>query len=288
MELQEIYIIAFLILFLFILVLIRLRQQNQQLKQNADSKTKELMALEIEKNNLLKSLNNKNNSTAVISQFYQKIISIISHDLKSPLKYLMITSKSLSLENPNHKSEDFQDNLNLISLTSEQLFNFTSNIISYSKLLLKDHFKSKEKFELFNSLNDNISLLKDHQINATNVEYKSFNQSVNLFCNKMLFDIFIYHLFDYKLDISNPSKIEFEYLNFERKLTITINNNTLQNSMDSVFSTEFKNENNLQYFKKISEQIVENLIEILEIKISYSTNEMQENKWEIFLGNIIE
>ncbi len=77
--------------------------------------------------------------------FQKRLIAGITHDIKSPLKYLMVTSKYLyhteGINGP------IKDSIRAIYISSSNMFHFTDNLLNYSRLFVD---KKKIAHELIN------------------------------------------------------------------------------------------------------------------------------------------
>ncbi|MCB0697807.1 MAG: HAMP domain-containing histidine kinase, partial [Chitinophagaceae bacterium] len=98
--------------------------------------------IELEKNNLIKT----------------RLISIISHDLISPLKFIHMTSKNL-YENKDTLSEDLYNEMLLeISHSSKELELLSTNILNWIKYQNENRRLKKEEFDLHDMVNQIFSI----------------------------------------------------------------------------------------------------------------------------------
>ena len=112
----------------------RLKASERNLKRQVTTKTKELSLKneELEKTDLIKT----------------RLISIISHDLITPLKFLHLAGKSL-IEKKNDLSEDLQQEaITEIMITSKELELLSTNILNWIKYKSEDNRLIKESFYL--------------------------------------------------------------------------------------------------------------------------------------------
>jgi signal transduction histidine kinase len=68
---------------------------------------------------------------------HKKLIGTISHDIKSPLKYLIVTSKYIYEESKNYQDEKFRKNAKSIYSSTMQLYNFIDSLLTYSKIFFE-------------------------------------------------------------------------------------------------------------------------------------------------------
>jgi K+-sensing histidine kinase KdpD len=99
---------------------------------------------ELEKNDLIKT----------------RLISIISHDLVSPLKFIHLTSKNL-LENKYEMPVPLQDEMLFeISNSSKELELLSTNILNWIKYQNENRRMKKEEFDLYEMVNQIFSIFQ--------------------------------------------------------------------------------------------------------------------------------
>jgi signal transduction histidine kinase/ligand-binding sensor domain-containing protein len=212
-------VIILLITMLFIyffskLYLKKMRSRNKQLKLKIDEKTKDLQntigTLRVTKDNMKKQAD-KNN----------KLIQIISHDIKSPLKFMSMASKYMYDDfDPN--SPDLKENILAMHTSSSQIYNFLDNILSYSKVNTADGELENEQFLLYEEIRNKIRFFKNIANAQKTQLINSIPTTLKLNTNKSLFAIIIHNLLDNALKHTSFGTIEFSALQKEDEITITI------------------------------------------------------------------
>lgn len=135
--LVPVFIIA--MYYLIRLLVKKLLIKQKILKMLVERKTREIQLKneELEKNNLIKT----------------RLISIISHDLVAPLKFVHLTSKSL-YENKKMMDEDlFNEMLLEIANSSKELELLSTNILNWIKYQNENRRLKKEEFDLHDMAN---------------------------------------------------------------------------------------------------------------------------------------
>ena len=114
-----------------------------------ERKTREIQQKneELEKNNLIKT----------------RLISIISHDLVAPLKFVHLTSKSL-LENKHQMDEElYNEMLFEIANSSKELELLSTNILNWIKYQNENRRLKKEEFDLHDMANQVFNIFQGLQ-----------------------------------------------------------------------------------------------------------------------------
>lgn len=132
---------------LFYQVRTRQLMRNQlKLEQQVTEKTKELQQknMALEKNNSINS----------------RLISIISHDIVTPLKFLHVAGKNL-LEKKSLMPEELKDEtIKEITNTSKELQLLSTNILNWIKYQTENRRLVKESFNLHELVNQSLSVLQ--------------------------------------------------------------------------------------------------------------------------------
>ncbi|MFM2361526.1 MAG: hypothetical protein RLZZ316_428 [Bacteroidota bacterium] len=145
------YIAAIVLGILFILSIfsVRTRQykaRQSQLETLVSDKTKQLLQ--------------KNNELQKTNDIKTRLISIISHDIVTPLKFVTAASKSLT-ENRSRMSASLQDEtLHEITNTTQELQLLSTNILNWIKYQNENRRLSKENIQVATLINDIISVLQ--------------------------------------------------------------------------------------------------------------------------------
>ncbi|HKO76769.1 MAG TPA: hypothetical protein VJU52_06105, partial [Flavobacterium sp.] len=74
-------------------------------------------------------------STEIIQ--HKKLIGTISHDIKSPLKYLAMTNKYIYEESKSYDDQKFKKMTKSVYSSTLQLFNFIDSLLTYSKIFFE-------------------------------------------------------------------------------------------------------------------------------------------------------
>jgi signal transduction histidine kinase len=133
------WLLAFCLIAILVIILVRLRTRQFKVRQSKletqiTEKTHELQVKneELEKTDLIKT----------------RLISIISHDLVTPLRFLHLTGKNL-VENKNGLQEALrQEAIAEMATTSKELELLSTNILNWIKYQNEDRRLAKENFDL--------------------------------------------------------------------------------------------------------------------------------------------
>lgn len=193
-----------------------IKKKNEELERIIDERTNTLIktvnALKITKSNLTQE---------IIQQ--KKLIGTISHDIKSPLKFLSITAKHLNEKLLHSENEIIKNNAKIMHDSANQLYRFVENLVDYSKIFMEHNDINKLKKENIDVIiNEKINLFKNMaEANAVIITYKNFAPS-QIDLNKKIVGIIIHNLLDNAIKNTVIGTIAIETKIVKNKIYISI------------------------------------------------------------------
>jgi len=115
---------------------VRILKRNEMLENQVNERTREIQNTNSTLNNTIRNLREKEYKLRESIRIKDKLISIISHDIITPIKFLSIVSKmssKTSNENPEGVNESL-DNMKYIGAAAEKIYNNAANILNWMKL----------------------------------------------------------------------------------------------------------------------------------------------------------
>jgi signal transduction histidine kinase len=182
--------------------------RQRKLEMQVAEKTKEL----IEKNEVLE----KNNTIKT------RLISIISHDIVTPLKFVTSAGKNL-IEKRNLMSEELQkETIQEITNTSQELQLLSTNILNWIKYQNENRRLAKENFNLYEIVNQVTgvlhSLAKQKKITLVN----AIDPALIIYQYFEPLKILIYNLLTNAINFSEKGDITIAVQPAEEKLIISV------------------------------------------------------------------
>ncbi|MEI7736659.1 MAG: ATP-binding protein, partial [Ferruginibacter sp.] len=182
--------------------------RQKKLEQQVAEKTQELQ----QKNEVLE----KNDSIKT------RLISIISHDIVTPLKFLTVAGKNLLEKRTAMPEELQQETIKEITNTSQELQLLSTNILNWIKYQNENRRLAKEQFNLYELVNQVLgvlnSLAKQKQIRLLN----------NISQHQMMYQYFeplkilVYNLFSNAINFSEKGIIEINCISTAENIVITV------------------------------------------------------------------
>lgn len=145
-------------------------------------------------------------STEIIQ--HKKIIGTISHDIRSPLKYIQLIAKHLSTNTKKSKDSITHKYVSSIYKSSSQLYEFTKTLIEYSKIYIEDKDYDQKQYSVYELIEDKKKFFEDIAANnGTQIINKTdFNLTSDI--NIRIISIVIHNLIDNAVKNTNSGTIE--------------------------------------------------------------------------------
>ncbi|MCO6173418.1 ATP-binding protein [Flavobacterium sp. NRK F10] len=214
----KLFVIIIISLVLFFLIRLRynfIKNKNIELEKIVNKRTKELH-LSIE--NLILAKKNLDDKI----ELQKKLIGTISHDIKSPLKFLTIGINKIAIDIENNNNDDLEKISKSLKKSSVSLLNFVDNLIEYSKIVLDNSIISTDFKNADDILHEIISLYTEIA-NSKNIELIYTNKSnTPILVNEKLTKIMISNLLDNAIKNTLNGKIEITLKLKSNKIYFTI------------------------------------------------------------------
>lgn len=212
--LTVIIIIAIVITFFFLRARF-LANQNRKLEILIKKRTKKLEAA-------LKRLTKSEDDLRKQSYLQERIIAAISHDLKTPLKYLTITSQILYKQLQKDHLGPLADIGKGIYNSTYKMYLTLDNLLQYIKMQMKKSYIQFEKFKPAEIIEQKFGIFQE--IAATNSLELINKVPLNLEVNNslQLFNVVIHNLIDNAIKYSNKGTIIIDYEEDNKKLAIRV------------------------------------------------------------------
>jgi len=155
------------------------------------------------------------------AKLQQNIILAFSHDLKSPLMYLMITAQKM-YESLKSTPGKLADSAKVIHHSSFNMYHFTDNYLTYAKLYFLSENPTMENVDIYGLVVEKVETFK-HIAESKNLKIKNHvSEHLNVCTNRMLLSIVIHNLLDNATKYTDEGHIEFSSKENEETIEINI------------------------------------------------------------------
>lgn len=198
----------------------QLEINQRKLEKQVAEKTEELL----QKNNTLEKNNDINN----------RLISIISHDIITPLKFLNVAGKNL-MEKKSMMTEDLKDEtIKEITTTSKELQLLSTNILNWIKYQNENRRLVKEQFQLQDIINQVFGILNSmaHQKKLSLVSH--VNKGLQTIQYFEPLKILIYNLVTNAIHFSEKGSIVINAVETSNNLVISVTDEGIGMTADQI------------------------------------------------------
>lgn len=271
------FLIGFLLLIIIYIVLkIRyeyIKTKNIELEKIITERTQDL-------NSTIDFLNDTKLQLHSKIELQKKLMGSISHDIKSPLKYLIIGLKKIEELSNIEENKKINNISTSLKESSEALFNFVNNLVEYSKIVLDDA-NNLNDFKNVDQIVMEVIDLYSNIANDKNIEltYNNYSKKEILVNNKLT-KIIISNLLDNSIKHTSNGKIEASIDLKKDKILFTIKDTGEGISSDTLnyYKNLFKNYNSTKFsFQNhgLGLYLVIDLINLLNGDFSIKSNKPQ-------------
>lgn len=211
--------LAVLLLVLGVYAVIRSRiryvqRRNRELERIIADRTHDLRET-------VKALRQSKNTLARQSQLQQKMILAFSHDLKSPLMYLMITGQKL-YEGLRGTPGKMLNSIQIMYHSAFNMYHFTDNFLNYAKVYFLNERPGRERFSLHGLAHEKIEIFR-YIAEAKNIALRNrIPEDMHLHMNRMLLSIIFHNLLDNAIKYTDEGSIDFSVAEHGGTVTIAI------------------------------------------------------------------
>lgn len=145
-------------------------------------------------------------STGIIQ--HKKIIGTISHDIRSPLKYIQLISKHLEKETLKNKDLVSNKYASSISKSSSQLYNFTKTLIQYSKIYMEDRSYVQKPYSIHSLFENKKDFFEEIALSKETIIRNTTSKSLQSTVNIRIMSIIIHNLLDNAIKNTSKGSIE--------------------------------------------------------------------------------
>jgi signal transduction histidine kinase len=133
-------------------------------------------------------------STEIIQ--HKKLIGTISHDIKSPLKYLAMTNKYIYEESKSYDDEKFKKMTKSVYSSTLQLFNFIDSLLTYSKIFFGGNSSENSDYFLKELVQTKCNLFHEIAEASNNILINGIDKNVTTKINKDILSVILHNILD--------------------------------------------------------------------------------------------
>jgi signal transduction histidine kinase len=187
-------------------------------------------------------------STEIVQ--HKKLIGTISHDIKSPLKYLTLTSKYIYEESKDYGDSKYKKNTKSVYSSTLQLFNFIDSLLTYSKIFFEGKSSENSVYHLKELVHTKCDLFHEIAEASNNILVNEIDKNVTTKINKDILSVVLHNILDNAIKNTEKGVIKVYSHVKNKKLYLVVEDT----------GKGFKEEDLIYYNQLSNEQSAEKLI----------------------------
>ena len=205
-------------------------------KQKLNSRKRKLKVI-------IKDLKKTKKDLSIGLMQHRKIIGTISHDIRSPLKYIQLISKHLEKETIKNNDLVSTKYANSIYKSSTQLYGFTKTLIQYSKIYMQDRNYIQEPYSIYRLVEEKKDFFEEIALSKKTTIENNIDKDLLSTVNVKIMSIIVHNLIDNAIKNTTNGQIEIGVLVDEFKTTYWVKDTGVGMSQDVMdyYSNLFKN-----------------------------------------------
>jgi signal transduction histidine kinase/streptogramin lyase len=188
-------------------------KSNRMLELRIARRTRKLMST-------LRALESSEQSLRQQTQIQEMLIAAISHDIKSPMKYLLLTSKKMQQFIQKKEYEAIPVFNEGIRETAEHVYGILDNLLKYITIQLKQGTVKPEHLDLRALITEKAETFKNIAANNNTVIENNVAPQSSIYCNRDLLAVVVHNLLDNAVKYTANGSISVNYYARERMLAI--------------------------------------------------------------------
>lgn len=213
------YILAFaLLIFIWFVRSYYIKLKNIKLKEVIEEKTKKLATavkkLEKTKRNLKQEIKQQ-----------ETLVKSISHDIKSPLKFLTSSINHLSDNINIQQDPKIKKQIETIQMSTFQLYDYVENLIKYSTIFIEGRKLEDKSYSLYNLIEEKIQIFEKIAKEENTIIINKVPQDFLIKTNNKALSIIIHNLLDNAIKNTQNGEIVLQSAINDKTLSLMIMDN---------------------------------------------------------------
>ena len=210
--------------------IIYIKRQNNYLEESISERTQELKET-------IRALKESKETISRDAELQKRLTASIAHDVKTPLKYLLLTAGSLS-KIPSEQLSSEQDTIKTIHQSLYRIYHFTDNLLAYIKTQFNDgETKEASPVHLRELIQEKIDIFQDVAKSQSTVIENAVDASFTFICHKDLLSVVIHNLIDNAVKFTFKGLIKINATKVDGYIQISIKDSGFginQEQMESI------------------------------------------------------
>ncbi|WP_374461909.1 sensor histidine kinase [Chryseobacterium taeanense] len=257
-EMFRLFVVIIMLLIFYVIYkmrMARIQRESVVLNMRIEKRTQELK-------DTIKSLSKTREE--LYAQLYRqkKLVAAISHDIKSPLKFINI-SAGILLENIQEDSHE-KKTIHSINESSSQILEFIESTINYNKIFIYDNYHTRENIKLRDFINQRSAIFKNTAAFKSLQIQNNIGEKDKVVSNTDVLSIIIHNILDNAIKYTDEGAV-YIYTGYkENKRTLVIEDTGRGMSQEEV---EKINDSEYSRDSRMGMKIIREMLPLIDVSI---------------------
>jgi signal transduction histidine kinase len=152
--------------------------------------------------------------------FQKRLLAAITHDIKSPLRYLVLTGKRLY--QTDEIIDSVKEGIRAIYLSASSMYNFTDNLLNYSKLFLNENEIRNDHINLKLLITDKINIFSEIITYNHIAIQNNIRADIYIDADKTIISVILHNLIDNALKYCSNGTVTFDVLKKDKSVILIL------------------------------------------------------------------
>ncbi|OJW30849.1 MAG: hypothetical protein BGO54_23390 [Sphingobacteriales bacterium 46-32] len=180
-----------------------IKRKNMQLQQRIREQTAELQVA-------LTDLQQSQQELMRQADWQQKMLAVLSHDIKAPLKYLMYTADYIQRGLQQEGNSAYAEHSQTVNEYIRRLYHTMDNLLQYIQTQLKDGQVSFQPIDVWKLVEDKKSIFDDIALHVNTTIENKVLPGTSLFSNQPLLAVMVHNLIDNAIKVTENGTVTIE------------------------------------------------------------------------------
>lgn len=180
-----------------------IKRKNMQLQQRISEQTAELQVA-------LTDLQQSQQELMRQADWQQKMLAVLSHDIKAPLKYLMYTAEYIQRGLQQEGNSVYAEHSQTVNEYIRRLYHTMDNLLQYIQAQLKDGQVSFQSIDAWKLVEDKKAIFDDIALRVNTTIENKILPGTSLFSNQPLLAVMVHNLIDNAIKVTENGTVTIE------------------------------------------------------------------------------
>ncbi len=193
-----------------------IKRKNKMLEARIDERTQTLL-------NTLTELQESEEVLRRQTHIQDRLITAITHDIKSPLKYMTMAARRMFENADLESAQEMQKNARMLYESGYRMYHLTDNLLQYIKLNSRDTHIIYEGVNVHDLVEDKVELFRDIAAEQSTNLYNEVPANWRMRSNNRLLGVVVHNLVDNAIKVTFDGQLTIDTVEEKEEVRIRLN-----------------------------------------------------------------